>query len=62
LRIDHIRPAARDIGDENTLIAGLDRVQRRGTGAVWQRREYRNSGSLPEMILEAADRTIQKEV
>jgi glutamate---cysteine ligase / carboxylate-amine ligase len=60
--VDHIRPAARDLGDEDTLLAGLERVQRRGTGAVWQRRAYGKSGSLPDMILQAADRTIEKEI
>jgi glutamate---cysteine ligase / carboxylate-amine ligase len=60
--VDHIRPAARDLGDEDTLLAGLERVQRRGTGAVWQRRAYGKSGSLRDMILQAADRTIDKEI
>jgi hypothetical protein len=29
---------------------------------VWQRRAYGKSGSLPDMILQAADRTIEKEI
>jgi carboxylate-amine ligase len=60
--LEHIRDAARDLNDEDTVVAGLDRVQRDGTGAVWQRVAYQSSGSLPEMILEAANRTIEQEV
>jgi glutamate---cysteine ligase / carboxylate-amine ligase len=60
--IEHIGPAARDLGDEDALLAGLDQVQRRGTGTMWQRRAYNSSGSLPDMIVRAADRTIEMEV
>jgi carboxylate-amine ligase len=60
--VEHIGPAARDLHDEDALLAGLDQVQRRGTGTMWQRRAYKSSGSLPEMILRAADRTIEMEV
>ena len=60
--VEHIGPAARDLHDEDALLAGLDHVQRRGTGTMWQRRAYKSSGSLPEMILRAADRTIEMEV
>jgi carboxylate-amine ligase len=60
--VDHIRAAARDLDDEDTLLAGLQRVQGRGTGATWQRTAYRRSGSLPGMILQAADRAVEKEV
>ena len=60
--VEHIGPAARDLHDEDALLAGLDQVQRRGTGTMWQRRAYKSSGSLPDMILRAADRTIEMEV
>ena len=60
--IEHIGPAARDLGDEDALLAGLDQVQSRGTGTMWQRRAYNSSGSLPDMIVRAADRTIEMEV
>lgn len=59
---DHVAPAARDLGDEDALRSGLNHLRERGTGARWQRAAYQRSGSLQEMILRAADRTIEKEL
>jgi glutamate---cysteine ligase / carboxylate-amine ligase len=57
---DHVRSAAADLGDEDRLRLGLDQLLARGPGASWQRAAYAQSGSLPKMILEAADRTLQE--
>jgi glutamate---cysteine ligase / carboxylate-amine ligase len=57
---DHVRTAAADLGDEDRLRLGLDRLLARGPGASWQRAAYAESGSLHKMILEAADRTLQE--
>jgi carboxylate-amine ligase len=57
---DHVRSAAADLGDEDQLQAALERLRTRGSGASWQRAAYAESGSLPKMILQAADRTLQE--
>jgi carboxylate-amine ligase len=54
----HVRSAAADLGDEDRLHAGLEGLEARGPGANWQRSRYAASGSLREMILRAADRTL----
>jgi carboxylate-amine ligase len=56
----HIRSAAAELGDEDRLRVGLDRLRARGPGANWQRAAYAESGSLRKMILQAADRTLQE--
>jgi carboxylate-amine ligase len=53
----HVRSAAAELGDDDRLRDGLDRLRQRGPGANWQRCAYETSGSLPDMILHAADRT-----
>jgi glutamate---cysteine ligase / carboxylate-amine ligase len=57
---DHVRTAAADLGDEDRLQLGLERLRARGPGASWQRAAYAESGSLRKMILEAAGRTLQE--
>jgi carboxylate-amine ligase len=56
----HVRSAAVDLGDEDDLHAGLERLRVRGPGASWQRNGYAASGSLRQMILQAADRTLEE--
>jgi glutamate---cysteine ligase / carboxylate-amine ligase len=54
----HVRSAAIDLGDEDRLHSGLRWLLARGPGATWQRQAHAESGSLCEMILQAADRTL----
>jgi carboxylate-amine ligase len=56
----HIQSAAAELGDEDHLHAGLERLRARGPGASWQRSRYAASGSLSDMILQAADRTLDE--
>jgi glutamate---cysteine ligase / carboxylate-amine ligase len=56
----HVRSAAAELGDEDRLRTGLERLRARGPGAVWQRQAYAASGSLREMILQAANRTLDE--
>lgn len=56
----HVRPAAEAFGDDECLRHRLDRLRDRGPGANWQRSTYEATGSLRNVILQAADRTLEE--
>ncbi|PJJ71604.1 carboxylate-amine ligase [Diaminobutyricimonas aerilata] len=51
--LEHIRPALDDIGDGPAVVAGVQRILRRGTGADHQRRAFRRTGRLAEVVADA---------
>ncbi len=45
-----LRPALEELGDWEQVIAGVKRIQEAGTGAVRQRRVYKDTGSLEDVV------------
>ncbi len=56
--IDHLRPALRDAGDEDTVLTGLRRVRERGVGATTQRRLAEQTSDLSHLMRAAAELTV----
>ena len=54
LLLAHVRDALADAGDLGTVTGLLTDVLRRGTGAAFQRGEYRRTGRLSEVVASAA--------
>ncbi|WP_347060656.1 glutamate--cysteine ligase [Blastococcus sp. HT6-30] len=55
--LGHVRPALADAGDEQRVTDGLDALLTRGTGADFQRRVHRETGSLPAVVRAAVEVT-----
>jgi carboxylate-amine ligase len=55
--VDHVRPALDEHGDLDVVEELITTVLRRGNGAIEQRRIYRTSGELAEVVAHAVDRT-----
>lgn len=53
----HVRSALVDAGDDDAVSTRLDLVVRRGTGAEAQRKAYRESGRLADVVSDAVRRT-----
>jgi glutamate---cysteine ligase / carboxylate-amine ligase len=58
LLLDHVRPALRDSGDEETVIRGVESVQTRGVGATTQRALAEQSRDLSALTRAAAELTV----
>lgn len=56
--VDHARQALRDSGDEALVESLLETVLRRGTGASRQREVYSRTGSLSDVVADAAVLTV----
>ncbi len=56
--LEHVRAALRDAGDEQPVVAGLDRIRERGVGASVQRRLAEQSPGLTGLTLAAAEITL----
>ena len=56
--LDHVRPALRDSGDEELVVAGLARIRERGVGASTQRRLAEQSSDLSDLTRAAAEITL----
>lgn len=56
--LSHVDRALTESGDRTTVAAGLARVADRGTGADAQRRELGRSGTLRDVALDLARRTL----
>ena len=54
LLLAHVRDALADAGDLGTVTGLLTQVQRRGTGAAFQRGEFRRTGRLRDVVTAAA--------
>jgi hypothetical protein len=50
-----VRDALADAGDLATVTGLLTQVQRRGTGAAFQREEFRRTGQLRDVVASAAE-------
>ena len=55
--LDHVRPALERNGDLETVERLLERVVAEGTGARRQRRVYRETGDMAEVVADAVRRT-----
>jgi glutamate---cysteine ligase / carboxylate-amine ligase len=55
LLLAHVRDALADAGDLGTVTGLLTQVQRRGTGAAFQREEFRRTGRLRDVVASAAE-------
>ncbi len=56
--LGHVRPALQDSGDEELVLDGLRRVQRRGTGATTQRSLAEQTSDLSQLTRAAAELTV----
>jgi carboxylate-amine ligase len=54
LLLAHVRDALADAGDLDTVTGLLTEVQRRGTGAAFQREAFRRTGRLRDVVASAA--------
>jgi carboxylate-amine ligase len=57
--VELLGPALRRCGDEHLVTAGLDRLRTQGTGADRQRGSYAVRASLPDLVADAAARTLE---
>jgi carboxylate-amine ligase len=55
LLLAHVRDALADAGDLGPVTGLLTEVQRRGTGAAFQRGEFRRTGRLRDVVASAAE-------
>ncbi|MDQ2791887.1 MAG: carboxylate--amine ligase [Pseudonocardiales bacterium] len=55
--VDHVRPVLDESGDLEVVEELVTAVLRRGNGAIEQRRIYRTSGELADVVAHAVDRT-----
>ena len=55
LLLAHVRDALADAGDLGTVTGLLTQVLRRGTGAAFQREEFRRTGRLRDVVAGAAE-------
>ncbi len=56
--VDHLRPVLDDHGELDVVQDLVSTVLRRGNGATAQRRVYRASGGLTDVVAHAVDRTV----
>ncbi|MFZ0875209.1 MAG: carboxylate--amine ligase, partial [Pseudonocardiaceae bacterium] len=55
--VDHVRPVLDEYGDLEVVEDLVTAVLSRGNGAIVQRRIYRTSGRLSDVVAHAVDRT-----
>jgi carboxylate-amine ligase len=48
--LDHVRDALEDAGDADVVACGIRRILASGTGADWQRAEYRRTGRIADVV------------
>jgi carboxylate-amine ligase len=55
--VEHVRPALRGAGDEESVLSALAAIRERGNGAARQRAAYARRNALADVIADAVERT-----